>query len=171
VLPTPACTAPNVPAGCVPYNRPVQVVREHLFTQQTIDANASFQALIAANPSVFRNYELVDVQWPSKTVQVPPGARVPLADGSAVPPNSLPSPGPTSELVANTTLETYIQDHSCLFCHTFASISTPSPVPSAGSRLASAVRRIVIAPLPQASPSAPPPPASDYSFIFGDAKR
>lgn len=171
VLPTPACTAPNVPAGCVPYNRPVQVVREHLLTQQTIDANASFQALIVANPSVFRNYELVDVQWPSKTVQVPPGARVPLADGSAVPPNSLPSPGPTAELVANTTLETYIQDHSCLFCHTFASISTPSPVPSAGSHLAGAVRRIVIAPLPQASPSAPPPPASDYSFIFGDAKR
>ena len=70
--PHPTCCPPrpaphrNVPAGCVPYNRPVQVVREHLFTQQTIDANASFQALIAANPSVFRNYELVDVQWPNK---------------------------------------------------------------------------------------------------------
>jgi hypothetical protein len=168
VLPTPACTSPNVPAGCVPYTRPVQVVRESSFTQQTIDANASFQALIAANPSVFHNYELVDVQWPSKTVRVAPGARVPLPDGSAVPPNSVPSPGPNSELVANTTMETYIQDHSCLFCHMFGAIATPAP--SAGAH-AALVRTIVIAPLPKASPSAPPPPGSDYSFIFGDATR
>lgn len=77
-----------------PINDPVQVTRVN--PMDTGDLNAYYQGLLAG--SVWANYELISTQW---------------ATGGA--------PGGTPAVLANTTLETYIQgDSSCLGCHKHA---------------------------------------------------
>jgi hypothetical protein len=63
-------------------------------------ANPAWQAALAkAVPgSAFQFYQLVDVQWPQTPVNRPAG-------------------NPTPGLLANTTMETYIAQSSCLNCH------------------------------------------------------
>jgi hypothetical protein len=57
---------------------------------------AALATFVAASP--FQHYQLVDVQWPQNPAQRPIG-------------------NPTPGLVANTTMETYIPESSCINCH------------------------------------------------------
>jgi hypothetical protein len=154
VQPGVPCPAP----GCQPYSVPVQVLRIAAIPGQAVAATAAFNALLGNNPSVFRNYELVNVQWPSASVAVKPGARRPLPNGGSVP--ALRSTIPPQ--VANTTLETYFQDHSCLFCHSGATIATPQTRTVRGRPL------IEIVNVRQRKPGGY---GSDYSFLFRNATR
>lgn len=62
----------------------------------------------------FANYILVNTQWPSDAVVVPPAAKVPLPNGNMIP-----------RTLLNTMLETYVQDKyiSCIDCHVRARIA------------------------------------------------
>ena len=62
----------------------------------------------------FANYILVNTQWPSDAVVVPPAARAPLPNGNMIP-----------RTLLNTMLETYVQDKyiSCIDCHVGATIA------------------------------------------------
>lgn len=154
VQPGPPCPTP----GCQPYSVPVQVLRIAAIPPQAVAATAAFNALLANNPSVFRNYELVNVQWPSASVRVKPGARRPLPDGGAVP--ALRSTTPPQ--VANTTLETYFQNHSCLYCHSGATIASQHIEQVHGKPL------IEIVNVKRRTPGWY---SSDYSFLFSNATR
>jgi hypothetical protein len=88
---------------------------------------------------VFQYYQLVDVLWSGSpqdnytNQQGQPGPATPLSMSGATPdPSALP--------VANTTMETYVQNHTCLYCHVYASV--------AGSNTY----------------------ASDFSFVLGEAQ-
>jgi len=111
-----------------------------------------------ASSSVYKHYRLVDMFWPaSQTVSVPaPRATVPLTAANMAPRN---------RPVANTTLETYVQNSVCLDCHSFANVATTSSLLRGGKR---APRIIEIAPMPATRAAAAGSNlASDYSFIFG----
>jgi hypothetical protein len=84
----------------VPTGRPTQVTRFVPIGPAAAAANPVWQqALRAAVPgSPFQFYQLVDIQWPQTPAQPPFG-------------------NPTPELVANTTMETYVAQSSCLNCH------------------------------------------------------
>lgn len=134
----PEC-GPGFPAPC-DYTAPMQVVRSVPLPSNVVSLNNSVHNLIRqANPaSVFLNYQLINVMWPSANKPIQPGQTRPLTDGNARPP--LGEGG-----LANTTMETYFQtDKTCLTCHTNAPIASLAAHPS------------------------PPAPryASDYSFLF-----
>jgi hypothetical protein len=84
----------------VPTGKPTQVTRRVNIGQAAQQANPQWrQALaqfVAGSPLQF--YQLVDVQWPQLPRQPPYG-------------------NPTPVLVANTTMETYVAESSCLKCH------------------------------------------------------
>ncbi len=84
----------------VPTKVPTQVTRVVAIGKAAGDANPRWQqALRAAVPdSPFAYYQLVDIQWPQSPAQRPFG-------------------DPTPGLVANTTMETYATESSCLHCH------------------------------------------------------
>jgi hypothetical protein len=174
--PVSSTPVPCPTVGCTPWRQPTQIVRFTPIDSDAKNATASFQkalrAALGSNPSVFANYELVQVQWPAQSQAVVPAARAPLTLGGVVP--APPAP------VANSVIETYMQqpdpgnDHSCLTCHNSAALAaTPAP----GLALATArhrhVFRIFGAPaqstlaLPRPQPTGIPY-ASDYSFLFGD---
>jgi hypothetical protein len=114
---TPCLAAKGATASCDPLYAPIQVTRLTAIDSNASPVNAKAWALIQkANPaSVFLNYELVQVQWPTNgTAVVPPGSRVPLPDGSSLP----------RAPVANTTMETYIQNKTCFYCHQYAPIAS-----------------------------------------------
>ena len=105
----------------------VQVTRSHPISNDLSDpvtaTNAAARAmLIAANPrTVFQYYELIDVLWSTssqdnyKNQPAQPGPLVPLSMSGATPDASaLP--------VANTTMETYVQNLTCLACHVNATV-------------------------------------------------
>jgi hypothetical protein len=163
---------PHQPAD--PMSAPIQVVRENPLSSSSTDnivaINAWAQALIAqANPSsVFQNYQLVDVLWANNPSSIPPASRTPLTSGD-------PQPNPAFEKVANTTLETYLQNtDTCMDCHRYA--------PIAGAAAAAHSRLTALLPKPR-DPHAPPSQAhiaaahilalasyaSDYSFLFSTA--
>jgi len=163
---------PHTPAD--PMSAPIQVVRQNPISTNSTDniqaINAWAQQLIAsANPnSVFKNYQLVDVLWAQNPATIPAQAKVPLTSGN-------PQPNPTVELVANTTLETYLQNtDTCLSCHVFAPIADPTQARK------HVVHALLSRPslsgnaggthLPVAHLSAPGTYASDYSFLFGEAE-
>jgi hypothetical protein len=123
----------------------VQVTRTQA-TSPTLNAlNTAVQAQIASatgGQSVFQYYKLANVMWdgaanppylgPSGTTPGPgTGAQVPLRYGSFSSQDNLN--------VANTVLETYIQNKSCNACHASATIAGSAKL------------------------------ASDFSFIFQDA--
>lgn len=161
-----------------PMNSPIQVVRENPLSSSSTDnivaLNTWAQQLIAqANPnSVFQNYQLVDVLWANNPAPIQAGAAVPLTSGN-------PQPNPAFEKVANTTLETYLQNtDTCMDCHRYAPIATSQ------TGIAGAANRRLVAllgepPNPSAAPSktrisAAPirvagTYASDYSFVFSEA--
>jgi hypothetical protein len=126
------CT-PNTPppydvvsAGCTPY--PIQVTRRRPISNNSSDpvvaTNTAAQQLITgANPkSVFQYYQLVDVLWSGSPqdnyTNQPgqPGPQMPLSMSGATPdPSALP--------VANTSMETYVQEKTCLSCHVYANVA------------------------------------------------
>jgi hypothetical protein len=127
---------------------PIRVSREFPIVDSTSNHVASLnkatQHMIKeANPtSVFANYELVNVLWSSASVNDQlPPGNPPITPLST----SGETPSISSIPVANTMLETYAQGFNCLSCHANASISS-----SAGAKKSY---------------------ATDYSFIFGTAKR
>lgn len=159
--PTP-CPAP----GCQAYTVPTQtqrVVPQSMFAYSSTQAFRRALTKAGATRSVFFYYRLIDVQWPTNSTVIPPGATIPLTYGKARP----------RWTVANTTLETYFQNQlACLDCHTGAAISN-------GSRLASArgpVRINLVNParlrqlMSSGGTTSTAQYASDYSFVFGKAK-
>ncbi len=135
-VPIPGCltkdsTSP-VTIGCIP-NRypayylckngpgpvPIQVTRTTPLDATVSDVNKQMQAFIAKNfpQSVWQYYQLVNVIWSTNPTQDPTQpVNVPLTPQSMQP--NIP--------VANTVLETYIQNTTCTSCHTFAAIAPTS---------------------------------------------
>ncbi|HEX5872895.1 MAG TPA: hypothetical protein VFY65_20830 [Longimicrobium sp.] len=149
-LPDSAC-APGQTSGCDPYSAPNQVTR---ITPVDSKANSVTGYVWSQMPatSVFNYYRLVNVQWPVNSTAIAPGATVPLTGGDITP----------SSFVANTTLETYLQNdassNNCMACHQFASIAQPRLQTSA---LVAGLRRRRVQPV-----RANAQYASSYSFLF-----
>jgi len=129
---------------CQPY--PIQVVRDYPIPDTNENpvqsTNKAVQSLIkqANSDSVYQYYQLVNVMWNDSTIDENKAASLPL--------NALSEtafrPNPNAFPVANTTMETYIQDKACIECHSGATIANPENLK--------------------------PLYASDYSFIFSMAK-
>ncbi|QMV18344.1 hypothetical protein GOB94_06325 [Granulicella sp. 5B5] len=165
---------PSYPSD--PYSSPIQVVRQNPLSSSTTDnivaINSWAQGLIAsANPnSVFKNYELVDVLWAQNPTPISPASPTPLPLGN-------PQPNPDAEIVANTTLETYMQNtNTCLGCHIYAPIASTSSANSHTNQVHALLRRPE---LPSGSRqkrmdepllSSFTNYASDYSFLFSSAQ-
>ena len=151
------------PADCIPYSAPVQVTRL-VPVESTANAVNAYVWSLLPTDSVFNYYRLIDVQWPNNSVPVPAGARTPLSNGDITPKDS-------TRIVANTTLETFVQQSSsCMDCHQGAPISSQSQtaVVSAFKHLnlmgIKAPRtRLPVAGVKEESQA---PYASYYSFIF-----
>jgi len=120
------CT-PNTPPqyylgdGC-PAPTPTQVTRLNTIDAAATAANHAAWSAIGtayANDSVWNNYALVNVLW---------STNVPISQPRSVP-QVFNSPQPNSP-VANTTLETYIQQSKCIDCHQYATIAGSSTLPS-----------------------------------------
>ncbi len=102
----PACP----PSQCVPNQStekngrptgiPTQVTRRVNIGMAAQQADPLWRAALrkAVLTSPFQYYELVDIQWPQTPPQRPAG-------------------NPTPGLLANTTMETYVAESSCLNCH------------------------------------------------------
>lgn len=97
-------------------NTPVQVIRiaNNAITPDIQLLNKQVQKMIKESNqnSVWQYYQLVNVQWPENPIQDKDNKKqVPLADGGITPNN-----------IANTTMETYIQQKQCMDCHKNASV-------------------------------------------------
>jgi hypothetical protein len=141
-----------------PLSAPIQTVRTTAIPSRqnddVVDLNQFVWSQInAANPkSVYLNYELVNVLWSNQNTPIAAGARTPLVAAEL-------SPGLSQEPVANTTLETYVQNLTCLTCHASAPIASLKPA---------ATTKIY----DPAKPSTPKNPyASDYSFLINNAQQ
>ena len=84
----------------VPTGVPTQVTRMIPIGVAAAAANPSWQQALtqAVQGSPFQYYQLIDVQWPQNPTQFPVG-------------NATPG------LLANTTMETYVRESSCINCH------------------------------------------------------
>lgn len=120
----PACPAsdprcqPNVkPGPASDRTQPTPVVRVTPLERSVNELNDQVHRMIrAANPdSVWQHYRLIDVQWPEAGQAITSIQNVPL-----------PAGGPRPTILANATLETYVQRKSCLDCHQNAAIATGS---------------------------------------------
>jgi hypothetical protein len=103
-------------------NQPVQVTRMNAISPDIIKLNAQiWQMIRASNPkSVWQYYQLVDIQWPENPIQDPGNNKqVPLMEG-----------GITPNKIANTTMETYIQQKQCMDCHKNASVIGTNKLPT-----------------------------------------
>ncbi len=173
IAPTAACTAPNTPAGCAPYNAPQQIGRTTPLENYANAVNAWVWRQLP-QASVFQYYRLIDVQWPTfpKPPQLTAGQLVPLAQNNQppIPNNMVPnlvSLAPNTRVIANTTMETYAQRGSpaaqggpatCMDCHAFANIAARATDQQHGAALQRAIRR--------PPPLQPKDYLSSYSFIF-----
>jgi hypothetical protein len=122
---TVSCT-PNTPplyylgSGC-PAPVPTQVTRTTPLAAASQTANSTAISAITSNypNSIFQYYQLIDVLWSTTPTQDPTTPqRVPLNPASMTAGN----PG----TVANTALETYIQNSECTQCHVYAAIAPAS---------------------------------------------
>jgi hypothetical protein len=151
-----------VNGGKNPYDAPMQVVRTTPIPTRANDDVAGLneyvwsQVIARQNPkSVFLSYQLVNTLWSNQNTTIQPGARTPLIAAQL-------SPGPSQEPVANTVLETYVQNLTCITCHASAPIATVTP--SASTK--------IFDPATAGSPStARNPYASDYSFLLNNAQQ
>jgi hypothetical protein len=84
-----------------PSTVPTQVVRRVLIGEEAAKLNPIWQQRLAraAKGSPWQYYELIDAQWPSRPVQ------------------GLGLGEPTPSTVANTTMETYVEQSNCMGCH------------------------------------------------------
>lgn len=150
--------------GNNPYNAPIQVVRTTPIPSRPnndvvgLNEYVWKQVIGPANPdSAFLNYQLVNTLWSNQNTTIPAGARVPL-------PTPQLSPGPSQEPVANITMETYVQNLTCLACHASA------PIAKGGIHKTLAPTKVfdpTTVGLPQTATN---PLASDYSFLFKTAQ-
>jgi len=160
--PPPPTPLPPCPAGlytpgkCYPYWAPMQITR--LVPVKSLSNSVTGYAWTQLPPgSVFNYYRLIDVQWPGQPTQVPPGATVPLSAGGI-------TPASTSYIVANTSLETFMQgSNSCMDCHQYTQIALPS-LQSIKNVNGHPVRRVLVTPGTTGASAATY--ASDYSFLF-----
>jgi mono/diheme cytochrome c family protein len=94
--------------------KPTQVVRENPVHPRTEETNRKYQKELAG--TVWENYKLVVTQFPTRPeggVSDIPGDPFPKRDGS--------TGGKAGKVsVANSTMETYVQQDSCMACHTNA---------------------------------------------------
>lgn len=181
---------------CYPYNAPQQVGRTTPLEFHANGVNAWIWSQIPQN-SVFQYYRLIDVQWPN-TPQ-PPLLSGALTAGVQVGSTTVPYPtnmvpnlyvnDPNTRVIANTTMETYVQagagqaTGTCMDCHASAGISALTPgsgaLQATLSRKRIGNRFFTVAPF--ASVTTPTPgttlqitiPQGDYlssfSFIFSNA--
>jgi hypothetical protein len=164
VAPTAACLLGSDPNKCQPYKAPMQITRINRVDNIANSVTAYAWSLMPPK-SVFNYYRLINVQWPQAAMASPtpgPGLPVPLTMGNPAPSGAGTDPSKPNiyQIVANTTMETFVQRGqgaaSCMDCHVYASIaSPPSTAQSAtGSRKVPG----------RAAPAKTY--ASDYSFIF-----
>lgn len=145
--------------GNNPYDAPIQVVRTTAIPSRPnndVDGlnNWVWAQIRDQNPqSVFLNYQLVNTLWSNQNTTIAPGSRVPLFA------NQL-SPGPSQEPVSNTTMETYVQQLTCLSCHASAPIASLTP------KTVLPIHNPAEAGTAQ---TAEQDYASDYSFVFDNA--
>lgn len=152
-VPPPPCGAVGI---CSNYRKPMQITRINPVGEPANGVTAYVWSLLPAQ-SVYNYYRLINVQWPQAPLRTPPGPgrRTLLPMDNPAPQGAA---GGSGQIVANTTLESFLQTSaSCMDCHVFASIaSAPGQRGPGGSR--------------RATKTAPagglPPYASDYSFIF-----
>lgn len=182
-LPTPS-------SPCYPYSAPQQVVRTTPVNADANRVNAYVWGALAP-ASVFNYYRLIDVQWPSNPApQLTAGATVAgTGQGqSAYPTNMVPTLAvlnSNTRIIANTTMETYVQAGSganvqgtCMDCHASAGISTLFNSGLAAGQTIANGRLRVLTSAPRSSSDAAATPvnpanlASSFSFIFStDAPR
>lgn len=160
------CTVNANPAtyngGKNPFNAPIQTVRvTDIPTRPNNDVVGLnqyvwSQVIAPQNPnSVFLNYELVNTLWSNQNTPIAAGSRTPL-------PTPQLSPGPSQEPVANTTMETYVQNLTCLDCHASAPIASVKPTTTT----------TIFDPATAGSPAtAKNPFAADYSFLINNAQQ
>lgn len=152
---------PYLPQGCSPYAAPVQVTR---ITPVENVANSTSQYAWNLFPaqSVFNYYRLIDVQWPSLPTAVPPQSVVPLPAGGI-------TPAKATRIVANTTMETYVQTQSgCMDCHQYADIAQSAAV-TFFRKNGMTQRSVTLFPMAETGTKADsgnPHYGSTYSFIF-----
>lgn len=155
------CEPNKRPDAGDPYDKPMQITR---LTPVEDTANLTNQYAWSLFPaeSVFNYYRLIDVQWPNQTTTILPQRRIPLTTGDI-------TPSSTTRIVANTTMETYVQDSkSCMDCHRSADIAQKGSVSSMmfhGTK----TRRIALFPSDVKltdSDTDDNPYATTYSFIF-----
>jgi hypothetical protein len=140
------CSA-NVPPPsetCPAY--PIQVRRERAISDLVVATNTAAKAMLTASNSktVFRYYQLIDVlwsEWPQDDYRNPRGQHGPIVPLSM----SGATPDPSMLPVANTTMETYVQEITCLTCHVNALVASGKYAPNGQY-------------------------ASDFSLILGHAK-
>lgn len=149
--------------GKNPLRAPIQVVRMAAIASRPNDDVVGLneyvwsQVIAPQNAkSVFLNYELVNTLWSNQNTVVQPGARVPLVAAQL-------SPGLDQEPVANTTMETYVQNLTCLSCHASAPIAK---VPKAGRVELTKIFDPATAGTPATQQNAL---AADYSFLLKTA--
>ena len=154
---------PRDPADCIPYSAPMQVTR---LVPVNSDANAVNQYVWSLLPedSVFNYYRLIDVQWPNNPQPVQAGATTPLTNGDITPRDS-------TRIVANTTLETFVQDSKgCMDCHQYASIANKTQTAVVAISREANVLGIkaprTLLPLTSLTKNNSAPFGSYYSFIF-----
>lgn len=121
-----------------PLDEPVQVTRVNDTPAEIVALNGAIQEKVSAasgGKSVFQYYKLVNVLWDQAALppqnEPGPGAGVPISYGSFKSAGQKP--------VANTTMETYVQNKQCTDCHASATIAGSDTL------------------------------AADFSFLFGKA--
>lgn len=131
--PTTSCTANTPPAYepvseiCPAYG--IQVDRIQPIPDTSVNPVRSLNAYVqqqikdANADSVWQHYQLVNVLWSSSPVDPnQPGTPPPVIPLTI----SGMTPDPTAQPVANTTMETYAQDKTCVKCHRYATIANSS---------------------------------------------
>jgi hypothetical protein len=153
---------PTAGATMSPRDAAVQVVRELQVSNMVTSLNRSVWGILPSD-SVFRNYRLIDVIWPTSNRRIAAGAVIPLTDGA---------PQVEMQPLTNTTLETYFQlpgpyaipKDGCMDCHMGASIARSKNLVRIGGRNA------IIIPDARKTGSQTGTYAADYSFIFAGVK-
>jgi hypothetical protein len=129
--------------GC-PAAVPIQVTRSTQLDSNAQSANQIVQSGIKQNypNSVWQYYQLIDVLWSTNPTQDPTKA-------IAIPHPSTSMTSGNGGLVANTTLETYVQTMTCTDCHQYAAIAPKNST------------------CQSATGGSPGQCESDFSFLFG----
>jgi hypothetical protein len=148
-----------------------QLTRLNPIDSIATSSTGSVWTKIAAS-SVFRNYELVQVQWQSRDFPLIPGAQPAVVNGDFMVPEF-------NGHAANMTLESFKQDTTCVKCHAGAPVARVASAAPMALRAAHPGGKIFVIPVPTrtlklAAGATPvpmktgPPYASDFSFIFRD---